>query len=179
MTLAYDQYRAMLPTNKHRLDDELEMQAQVMEDISSEVVKQNQRVQTTKLSLDQIEARLAANIRDDEARITAAQVEGKVKRDPEWIKARQLYVSAVADHGQWLGLLEAWRQKGYSIKTLADLYAAQYFTISSHQSHERLGSNTTIGLDTMTQRLALRRAMAGAIPQETAATPGRRRLVNG
>lgn len=173
MTLAYDQYRAMLPTNKHRLDDELEMQAQVMEDISSEVVKQNQRVQTTKLSLDQVEARLAANIRDDEARITAAQVEGKVKRDPEWIKARQLYVNAVADHGQWVGLLEAWRQKGYSIKTLADLYAAQYFTISSHQARER--STQVKPRDQSELRRDIRQAMKTAIES---VSPRRRSVVN-
>ena len=31
----YEQYRAMLPVNKHRLDDELEIQAQLMEQITT------------------------------------------------------------------------------------------------------------------------------------------------
>jgi hypothetical protein len=133
----YDQYRTMLPVLKHRLDDELEIQAQIMEQISSEVVRHNARLLELKQSLDKVEARLLAELKDDDPKMTVAMLESRIKRDPERTTAWQAYLNQLSEHGRWMGLQEAWRQKGFSIKTLADLYAAQYFQLSSHQARDR------------------------------------------
>ena len=133
----YEQYRAMLPVHKHRLDDELEIQAQFMEQISSEAIRQNARLLESKLTLEKVEGRLLAEFKDDDPKMTVQLLDAKVKRDPERTTAWQSYLANVSEHAKWQGLLEAWRQKGYSIKTLADLYSAQYFQLSSHQSRQR------------------------------------------
>ena len=44
---------------------------------------------------------------------------------------RHLFAATLRSHEEWLGLYTAWQQRGYSLKTLADLYAAQYFAVSS------------------------------------------------
>jgi hypothetical protein len=132
-----DRYRSMLPVLKHRLDDELEIQAQVMDELSRQVVTLNSRMIEAKDDLARIEGRIAEDIRDDEPKLTVGGVDAKVKRDPTRTGAWQVYQKARSDHEEWSGLLEAWRHKGYSIKTLADLYAAQYFSLDSHQSREK------------------------------------------
>ena len=133
----YEQYQAMLRVNKHRLDDELELQAQVMEEISTATTKYNARMLEAKLDLDKVESRLTADLREDEPKMTVGEIAGKLKRDPERITAWQKYLNCLSDYGKWSGLQEAWKQKGYSIKTLADLYGAQYFQLTSTQIRER------------------------------------------
>ena len=133
----YEQFRAMLPVNKHRLDDELEIQAQFMEQISSETIRQNARMLEVKSNLEKLDGRLAAEFRDDEPKATVGAIEAMVKRDAGRVKQWEIYLAALSEHLKWQGLLDAWRQKGYSIKTLADLYSAQYFQLSSHQAQQR------------------------------------------
>jgi hypothetical protein len=155
----YDQYRTMLPVLKHRLDDELEIQAQIMEQISSETVRFNVRMLECKLALDKVEARLTAELKDDDPKMTVAVIDGKVKRDPEREAAWKAYINALGEHGRWVGLQEAWRAKGFSIKGLGDLYAAQYFQLSSHQVRDRsLGSHPNDPAKQEDARTAIRRA---------------------
>lgn len=133
----YEQYRAMLPVHKHRLDDELEIQAQFMEQISTETIRYNARMLERKLDLDKLEGRLMTELKEDEPKLTAAEVTAKIKRDPDRVKAWEIYLAALSEHLRWEGLRDAWKQKGFSIKTLADLYASQYFQLSSHQVRHR------------------------------------------
>lgn len=131
------QYRNLLMIHKHRLDDELEIQAQVMDQISTQVVIQNSRSLEAKEALSQIESRLLEDARDSDTKVTVSQAEAIVKRNPERRRTWEKYQQARAEHEAWVGMLEAWRQRGYSIKTLADLYAAQYFTIDSTHLSQR------------------------------------------
>ena len=133
----YEQYRAMLPVHKHRLDDELEVQAQIMEQIISETVRQNARMLESKLNLEKVEGRLLAEFKEDDPKMTVQQLDAKVKRDADRNRAWEIYLANISEHGKWQGLQDSWRQKGFSIKTLADLYSAQYFQLSSHQVHQR------------------------------------------
>lgn len=125
------QYRAMLVVNKHRLDDELEAQADVQERISREVVALNSAMLAAKDKLARVEGRLAEELREDEPKLTVELRAAKVARDPTRMSAWEALQSARAQHEEWSNLLEAWRQRGYSIKTLADLYGAQYFSLRS------------------------------------------------
>lgn len=126
-------YRKMLPVMKHRLDDELEIQAQIMDDISRRVVVLNSRMLEAKDVLARTEARLIEDARESalDSKITKGEIESRVSRHPERISTWEKYQGARAEHEDWAGLLEAWRHKGYSIKTLADLYAADYFAVQS------------------------------------------------
>lgn len=153
-----EQYRAMLCVNKHRLDDELEIQPEIMDHISTQVVIRNNRLIESKDDLARVEGRLSDDVRENEPKAGVAFIEARVRRDPERIQAWQRYQSARADYESWQGLLDAWKQKGYSIKTLADLYSANYFSLNSTQISDRQRRREQEGDE---NRAALRRASHG------------------
>lgn len=174
-----EQYRNMLYINKHRLDDELEVQGDIMDRISTQVVRRNTAMLEAKDELAKIEGRLAEEYRDDSSlKLTAPLIELKVKRHPERTRAWEAYQRARAEHEAWAGLLEAWRQKGYSIKTLADLYAAQYFSLSSIQSNQRQRDVDDLRAGMRTSGHQVRRINpAEEIKPREEATPMRRRAL--
>lgn len=132
-TITYEQFRMMLRVNKHRLDDELEIQPELLERIGNEVNTKNSRQIELKSNLEQVANRLAEDIREDEPKLTIGAVDAKVKREAQYKDAWVIYQSARAEHDRWSTLLEAWRNRSYSIKTLSDLYSAQYFSLNSTQ----------------------------------------------
>lgn len=132
-----DTYRKMLAVNKHRLDDELEIQPDVMMRIASEVTTRNGRQLEAKDDLARIEAELAEELREDEPKLTVAGIDGKVRRHRSRLDAWRKYQAARTDYEDWAAMLEAWRQRGYTLKTLADLYSAQYFSTDSVVVNER------------------------------------------
>ena len=134
---SYDTYVNMLTTHKHRLDDELEVHAPMMERINREVVTHNSRMLELKDKLGRLGGRLGEDLKDDDPKATVSLIDGRVKKHPDRLRAWELYQQARAEHEQWTGLADAWKQKGYSIKTLADLYAASYFALQSHQVRDR------------------------------------------
>jgi hypothetical protein len=138
------QYRTLLMIHKHRLDDELEIQSQVLDQISTQVVIHNSRSLQAKEDLAKMEGSLLEDFKESETKLSVAMIDAKIRRDPDRVKAWNAYQSARAEHEAWVGMLEAWRQRGYSIKTLADLYAAQYFTIdSTHMTQRQRDRNAT------------------------------------
>lgn len=153
-TLTLDQVRRMLPTQKHRLDDELEIHADIQERISLQVTVHNSRVLETKDELAKLESRLIDDLKDGE-RISNEVAAGRVKRDPERVRAWQRYQAARAEHEAWLGVYEAWRSKGYGMKTLADLYMAQYFNVNDRSMSDTQRERLEQGDD---RRAAIRRA---------------------
>ncbi len=171
-----EQYWAMLRVNKHRLDDELEIQPEIMDQISTQVVLRNNRMIEAKDDLARIEGRLADDVREDDPKAGVAFIDSRVRREPERIEAFRRYQQARAEHEAWQGLLEAWKQKGYSIKTLSDLYNANYFSLSSTQISARRRSQDEASDDA---RAALRRASHGLRqinPAEENPAPRRRAL---
>jgi len=130
-------FRRMLATRKNNLDDELEIQAEVMDRITQQMVKHNTAMLSAKDELARIEARLSDEIKEDEPKLSLSAIDGKVKRNRERLAIWQEFQDARARHEEWQGLHESWKQKGFSIKTLADLYSASYFTINATTSTPR------------------------------------------
>jgi hypothetical protein len=124
-------YRNMLRINKHRLDDELEVQSQVMDDISSQLTVLNSRMLEANDNLKLIEARLFRELKDDSEKITDKAADAMVKQDPQRKRAWQQAQAARAEHEDWTGLYDSWKARGYSIRDLCGLFVAQYFTIDS------------------------------------------------
>lgn len=131
--------RRRLPTSKHQLDDELSMQADIMERINSRVVFFNTALIEAKENLAQVEARLTADFREDsnDRRMTVADVESAVRRHEDRLEAWKKWQRARETHEIWSGAYDAWRTKGFNIKALGDLFAAQYFAINSIQVSDR------------------------------------------
>lgn len=130
-------FRRLLRVNKHRLDDELETQAEVMDRISDQISALAARSSEADNDLKLTEARLFRGFKNDDEKLTDKAAESAVKRDSERIKAFRAAVSASQELAQWNGLHEAWKARGYSINKLCDLYVAQYFTKDSHRVSDR------------------------------------------
>lgn len=130
-------FRSMLAVRKNHLDDELEIQAEVMDRINRQVVAANSRMLSAKDELARLEARLGDEIKDDEPKLSLPAIDGKVKRHRERLDLWKRFQDAREHLEEWQGLHEAWKQKGYSIKTASDLYSAGYFTINSTSSSPR------------------------------------------
>ena len=129
-----DNYRAMLSVNKHRLDDELEIQPDIMMRIASEVVTANGRMIEAKDDLGRIEGKLSEEIKEEDPKLSLPAIAAKVGRHSDRLRAWQVFQETRTTYERWNHLLDAWKQKGYAIKTLADLYAAQYFSTNSTTS---------------------------------------------
>ena len=126
------QYRNAVRINKHRLDDELEIQAQFLEDIGRWVALLDAKAAEAKEELERAEARIFVDLRNRSAdKMTAPEISARVTTAPERIKAAQLHAQAVHELAEWKSLYEAWRGRGYALKTLADLHGQQYFSITS------------------------------------------------
>lgn len=127
----------MLAINRHNLDAELEVQADVMERISAEMVKANTAHRQTKDDLARIEGELSSDLKGEKT--NAEERAARIKRNPARQTAWRELQEAQAMAEQWQGLYDSWKQRGYSIKTLSDLYAANYFTVSSHTAPQQAG----------------------------------------
>lgn len=124
-----EQYRKMLTVNRHRLDEELELQSMLMDQIASSVARFNSQQLEAKEDLAKVEARIFLELKEDKVSNEAANAE--VRKHRERITAWQRYQIARQEYEEWQGLLNAWTSRGYHIKTLADLYIAQYFTAAT------------------------------------------------
>ena len=119
----------MLPSSKYKLDDELEVQADLMDRISQELTRAAREEAEAKDALARLEARLASDYRSGaEKGVTVGEIAGMVLRDADRVRAFNAHQDAIAAHSEWKGLLEAWRQKGFSISKLAELYGQNYFS---------------------------------------------------
>jgi hypothetical protein len=126
------QYRNAVRVNKHRLDDELEIQAQFLEDIGRQVALIESKCSMLKENLDRVEARILVDLRTRAAdKMVAQEIAARVTNAPERIKEVQLLAQAQHELAEWKALYEAWRQRGYALKTLADLHGQQYFSVTS------------------------------------------------
>lgn len=136
--LAY--YRSLLRVDKHTLDDVLEVQAQFQDEISRELALANTRMLALKDEMDRSTADAWQDLKAEKVSDTLAA--GLAKKDPERMRRFAAYQEAREYHEQWQGLSEAWKSRGYSIKTLADLYVAQYYSIGTSTTHQVVRQDT-------------------------------------
>lgn len=129
--------RARLRIDKHRLDEELETHSQIQEQIAATVAKLGTEANKAKDELARVEARLAAEAKEEDPKLTVAGVDAEVKKSRERITAWHTYQNAREEHEEWAGLLSAWVSRGYGIKTLADLHGQQYYAITTVRGGER------------------------------------------
>lgn len=128
-TFSIENYRTMLRINRHRLDEELELQSELMDRISSQVAVLNSQQLEAKEELAKVEARLFLELKEDKVSNEAANAE--VRKHRERVAAWQRYQVARQVYEDWQGLLNAWTARGYHIKVIADLFIAQYFAVTT------------------------------------------------
>lgn len=167
----------MLPINKHRLDDELEIQSEMMFRISEQLRIANSKMLDAKNQLSKFEADLRIRLitGDDENKaVSDVKAQMMVAADPERDSFFRKFQEARSQHEQWLGLLSAWQSRGYSIKTLADLHLGDYYAVDSAGREE--AGKTYSEHRKLLAKSRLETASQHPEPDQTKA-PARRRVV--
>ena len=141
MPFTQNQIIPMLKINKHRLDDELELQPQISHDISDSVAAANARLASLKESLSTYEAELLLDIKAGPEKLSAPEVAAMVETDQERKLRMSKFMAAKKEYESWVGLLEAWKQRGFALKTLADLYLAGYYVVTGGGHTQEYSSN--------------------------------------
>lgn len=134
---AMNQIEGMLAIKKHLLDDELEKQPQVMYSISEAVAEHYADYMRVQDELDVCEAELYIKIKRGSEKSTVDEVKSLIQTDSH---RRALFSRVCAEqalHHKWQGLLEAWKQKGFALKSLADLALANYFSTDTAYDKNR------------------------------------------
>lgn len=173
MESTLDYFRRLLPINKHELDDELECQAEVFERISREVAACATEVAYAKDALLRTEARLLLDFKDAGG-MSEKVIDANVKRHPDRTASAKEYSAALRKHEMWTSLQDAWRQRGYALKTLADLYVSSYFDSKPIEAGDARAQGRRIN-----ERLEKYEAQRAAVRAERVSrdsSPGRRRL---
>lgn len=163
-------FRAMLRVDKHRLDEELEVQAEVMGRISDRLAQVAAKATETEQELKAIEARIYRQLKDDDGKLTDKAADNAIRRSQERVKAYDRLILVNHELAQWQGLYAAWKARGFSISSLCDLYLGQYYTKDSHSGRTDQRRSEEVALRE-------RRPYAGANRQNSEST--RRRISEG
>lgn len=149
--MIYTDFVKMLHVNKHRLDDELEVQADILHQIAEQLAKAGSKEIEAKEELAQYEASLFLELtkKDSTSKMTRDQADATIKTDLGRQRLWSAYQKDRHEHELWQGLYDAWKARGFDLKVLGQLYADDYFAIDSaghrgtagHREHERLREN--------------------------------------
>lgn len=131
MKLTLEQLKGMLRVDKHSLDDELEAQAQIAYSIAESASQATASLAALKEELDEVDAELQVELRDGAGKKTVGEIAAEITLDRNHQKAFHDYQAAKRECELWNGMVEAWRARGFSLKTLADLHTAGYFAVNS------------------------------------------------
>ena len=129
----FEEFRAKLRVNKHRLDDALEEQAEIMGYICEQVEVCASLMHEVKQTLEQERSRLITELKRDTPKITVAEMDAQLAVDPTCVAASDALRARQDDHARWRWLLESWRVRDFAIRGLGDLYEAGYFASDSLQ----------------------------------------------
>lgn len=119
--------RQMLTINKHRLDDELQTDAYVADQISQQLTKAQAKMDAAKLEVTRTEARLYAELRDRDGKVTEAGVKAATVRHPTMVTAEGALQAHTHEYRQWLLLKEDWKTRHFDIRGLAQLHTDGYY----------------------------------------------------
>jgi hypothetical protein len=125
-----------MKVDKNNLDAVLERHAQFQSEIATELSEVTRELAQAKEELALEESRLYLLIKDTGDRVAHETALARVKTNRSRIVLAEAYNSLKQECDKWSGLYEAWKSRGFNIKTLSDLYSSQYFAITSAQSLE-------------------------------------------
>lgn len=156
-----DEIRRRLKPDKHRLDDELELQPEVAYTLSRMVAQASSRADAAKDDLRVLEARLAHELRTGVEKITDKAVESAVLRDPERRTSFREWLRLKQEVDELVGLEAAWRSRGFSLAGLTSLHGQDYFAQASRSYRERPSYDAARTERSYRQAVASRQATGG------------------
>lgn len=119
-------YRAQLPIDKHALDEELIRQPRLFEEIGRQMGLAASRRDYCKDEVKRVWAKVWAALKDEGGR-TEKQIEAEAYQHKRYATALKKQRVATREFAQWEALREAWLNRGFMLRALCDLYAANYF----------------------------------------------------
>lgn len=127
MNITLENINGHIRVNRHRLDEELELQGEFAFWIGRKVAQLDSKVESLADELKRTEARLNADARDRLDKPTEKEIDAWVRRRPDRIRAFEVLQIAKVEQGEWLAAQEGWKQRSYSLKGLATLYSSDYW----------------------------------------------------
>lgn len=121
----------MLRINRHRLDDELEINSEIADHIGQRVAKLNSFQIELKRQLEITEAKVIARLKESDPKMTNPIAEKEAKNSRDFEQAWKAFQAARAEHEAWESIQKAWYQRGFDLKALGDLFGHQYFALDS------------------------------------------------
>jgi len=131
-------YRALLPVDKHALDDALERHAQLQEEIGRELNLAQAAASRAKDDLATVEANLFKDLKSSGEKISNEVCNATVQTHRLREKAYDVLLTLQGEVNDWAKLYDAWQQRGWSIKTLGELYSSEYFSLTSVGGERRM-----------------------------------------
>lgn len=136
----FDRYETLLRIDKNALDDELVEQPQYFSDTSKRLATVISYRDEAKANLEGIRASLDSQIRrtaaENAEKITESGVSNRIIQHPEYEKALIALAAWQDQYNRWMGLKEAIVMRGYALKDLVSLYAADYWARNSAGSSD-------------------------------------------
>ena len=154
--------RSELIIDKHALDREVCEQSARLNDVGQEAARLASVRDSAKDRAKVVAAERAIAIRaeltDSGGRVTESQIEARLMTDADRIDAQRDLIQAERDCAEAEARRDAWRERGYMLRTLADLYASGYWASASlagdrRAAEEREGDVARQAVATQRRRL--------------------------
>lgn len=121
-----NQIRNMLRINRHRVDEELELQPEIAEKIGRECARLSAKVTTLADELKRVEGRRYLELREQGEKMTEKEIDHTVRRDRDRMAAFEKHSHAVHDLAEWESLRDAWTQRSYALSKIAELWSSEF-----------------------------------------------------
>lgn len=136
-----EQLKALLTIDKNSLDDEISKQPMLYYDIAEACVEASAERDARKEELATVDAELDGKVRmalaKREEKVTEAMVKNAVQTNQEHETAFEAFMKAKTSADLLVAMKDAFGQRGYMLRDLAQLYIASYFEQSSVHNADR------------------------------------------
>lgn len=143
MTVNIEEFRKYLQIDRSSLDDEVMRQASLLFTVSEAVIEATAERDALKDNLLQIEAMLDKEIRHDfetaKTKFTETQIKSLILMDGSRVQINDDYLASKAKADKLIALKESFQARGFMLRDLCSLYAANFFESSSVRATPQMG----------------------------------------
>lgn len=137
----HDDFRELeegLQIDEHALEEALRAQPEMFYRVSKALALEISRRDGAKQALQDAEFKADLRVRGQaerqEKKTTEGEVRARVHGDDEVVFSREEYARLAESVGKLSALKEGWQQRSYALKSLCDLYLANYYSASENTS---------------------------------------------
>ena len=134
---SYSKLREKLVTDRDNVDQELIQHPPTMQDAAELSAMANDAERQARQNRDRTKAAAAARLRETIEKISDTAINARLALEEDVIEAEQALNDATLEMKFCSGLLESFKEKGYSIRKLADLIQSTYTAPNSNSPRPR------------------------------------------